>query len=99
MGEGSIMRSAFGSRARESDSEEELFSEEQEASLLTLLLCLRLRDFERPLPLLLLDDLLLDDPRDEEDDSWLFFEEDDVLDPTGDSNFLPATDAGDLGGR
>ena len=61
------MRFPFGSKERESDSEDELFSEEQEVSLLMLLpLCLLLRDFDRPLSLLLLEDLRLDEPRDED---------------------------------
>ena len=109
MGDGSLIQSALDSRVRESDSESE-----QEASLLTVLHelpPLRLRDEERPLPLLLLDDLLddlldflddlledllLDDPRDDEEDDLRFDEE--VFFPT-DKSFLPAIDAGDLGGR
>jgi hypothetical protein len=91
MGDGSVMRFAFESRARESDSEEELCSEEQEASLLILLLLLslRFRDFDRPLPLLLLEDLLRDEDKDPR------FE---TLD-SPDKSFLPEIDAGDLGGR
>ena len=91
MGDGSVMRFASESRSEESDSEEELCSEEQEASL--LLLSLRLRDFDLPLPRLLLVDLRLDDPRDEEEDPRL-----EALDPT-DKSFLVVMDAGDLGGR
>jgi len=100
MGDGSVIRSAVRSRAGESDSEEELCSEEeQEVSLLMLLLLLslRFREFDRPLPLLLLEDLRLDDdPRDEDKD--LRLEADETLDPT-DKSFLPDIDAGDLGGR
>ena len=44
----------------------------------------------------LLEDLLLDDPRDDEEDDLRFDEE--VFFPT-DKSFLPAIDAGDLGGR
>ena len=65
--------------------------------LLLVLLPLRLRDFDRPLPLRLLEDLRLDDPR-EEEDPRLRLEEDEVLEPT-DKSFLPLIDAGDLGGR
>jgi hypothetical protein len=60
---------------------------------LLLLLSLRLRDFDRPLPLLLLEDLLLDDPRDEDEDPRF-----EALAPI-DKSFLPDIDAGDLGGR
>lgn len=64
-------------------SEDELHSEEHEASLLVLL-PLRVRDFERLLPLRLLDDRRLDEPRLREEE---------------DKSFLPLIDAGDLGGR
>lgn len=86
IGDGSVMRFAFERRAEESDSEEELYSEEQEVSLLPLLLLLslRFRDFDRPLPLLLLEDLRLEDPCDDDD---------------GDKRLFPDIDAGDLGGR
>mmetsp|Transcript_23593 Transcript_23593/g.55515 ORF Transcript_23593/g.55515 Transcript_23593/m.55515 type:complete len:179 (+) Transcript_23593:2374-2910(+) len=90
MGEGSVMRGAVGSSVDESVSEEELFSEEQEASLLMLLLLpLRVRDLDL-LFLRLLEDLRLDDPR-------LRLDVKEATDPT-DKSFLPFIDAGDLGG-
>lgn len=77
------MRGGFTSKLGESLSEDELYSEEHEASLLVLL-SLRVRDFERLLPLRLLDDRRLDEPRLREEE---------------DKSFLPLMDAGDLGGR
>jgi len=90
------MRLAFWSKAGASESEDELCSEEQEASQLILLLLLSLRfwDFDRPL-LLLLEDLLLDDPCDEDED--LRFEADETFAATNRSVF-PEIEAGDLGG-
>lgn len=93
------MRGDEGRTTEESDSDEE-----QEESLqifvvlvlLLLLLLLRFRDFDRLL--LLLEDLRLDDPRDEEDLLRLRPKEDELLGPTA-VNFLPLTEAGDLGGR
>jgi hypothetical protein len=71
--------------------------------VLLLLLPLRLRDFDRPLRLRLLEgvnDLRADDPREEEEDLLLLrlAEEEEILEPT-DRSILPLIDAGDLGGR
>ena len=71
--------------------------------VLLLLLPLRLREFDRPLRLRLLEgvnDLRVDEPREEEEDLLLLrlVEEEEVLEPT-DRSILPLIDAGDLGGR